>query len=113
MLNSPPPGPSLVPAKVASVIRSKIAMKYHIRCLLFVIFVALAQLGRAADNLPIVFQEDFEHGADRWEPKDPAQWQIKKTEQGQVYSQFKKETTYKPPHRSPTNVAIEKSVAFS
>jgi len=61
---------------------------------------------------PVVFEENFEKGADRWEPQDKAQWQIKKTDQGQVYSQFKKETTYKPPHRSPTNVALLKDAVF-
>src|SRR5262245_38805760 len=59
---------------------------------------------------PVVFEENFEKGADRWEPQDKSQWQIKKTDQGQVYSQFKKETTYKPPHRSPTNVALLKDL---
>jgi len=66
----------------------------------------------ADDKLPIVFQEDFEKGADLWQPQDPAQWQLKKTDSGQVYSQFKKETTFKPPHRSPTNVSLLKDVAF-
>jgi len=64
----------------------------------------------ADDKLPIVFQEDFEKGADRWQPQDEKQWQIKKTDNGQVYSQFKKETTFKPPHRAPTNVSILKDV---
>ncbi|HEY2415544.1 MAG TPA: hypothetical protein VGI40_25100 [Pirellulaceae bacterium] len=67
----------------------------------------------ADEKLPIVFQEDFEHGADRWEPKDAAQWQVKKTENGNIYSQFKKESTYKTPHRSPPNVSIENSVIVS
>jgi len=61
---------------------------------------------------PIVFEENFEKGADRWEPQDKAQWEIKKTDQGQVYSQHKKQTTYKPPHRSPTNVALLKDAVF-
>src|SRR5438093_3138716 len=75
--------------------------------------VGLWLAGVADDKLPIVFQEDFEKGADRWQPQDPAQWQIKKTENGQDYSQFKKETTFKPPHRSPTNVSLLKNVAFT
>jgi hypothetical protein len=64
----------------------------------------------AADDLPLVYQEDFEKGADHWQPLDARQWQIKKTDKGQVYSQHKKETEYKPPHRSPTNVALLKNV---
>jgi hypothetical protein len=65
----------------------------------------------AADNWPIVFQEDFEKGADRWQPQDPAQWQIK-TNNGQVYSQFKKESAFKPPHRAPFNVSLLKDVVL-
>src|SRR5689334_20749055 len=77
------------------------------------IAIAMAFLTAFADDkLPIVFQEDFEHGAQRWEPLDKGQWQLKEVEGGgHVYSQFKKETKAKPPHRSPTNVAIEKDVS--
>lgn len=64
----------------------------------------------AEDKLPVVFQEDFEQGAERWSPQDALQWEVKKTDKGQVYSQFKKQTTYKPPHRSPTNVSVLKDV---
>jgi hypothetical protein len=72
----------------------------------------LSPAAPAADQLPIVFQENFENGADHWQPQDPAQWQIKKTDSGQVYSQFKKESAYKPPHRAPTNVSLLKDIAF-
>ncbi|QDU27908.1 hypothetical protein ETAA8_29990 [Anatilimnocola aggregata] len=64
----------------------------------------------AADQLPVVYTEDFEKGADNWQPMDPAQWKVKKTDQGQVFSQHEKKTKYKPPHRSPTNIAILKDV---
>jgi hypothetical protein len=64
----------------------------------------------AADELPIVFEENFEQGADRWQPLDEKQWQLKKTDAGQVYSQHVKQSGYKPPHRSPTNVALLKDL---
>jgi hypothetical protein len=75
-----------------------------------VTLVCLCQLLPAADELPVVYQEDFEKGTDHWQPLDAKQWQIKKTDKGQVYSQHKKETEYKPPHRSPTNVSLLKDV---
>lgn len=76
------------------------------------LFIAcLAAIAAADDKLPVVFQEDFERGAERWQPQDAAQWQIKKTDSGQVYSQFKKESSFKPPHRAPTNVSLLKDVA--
>jgi hypothetical protein len=65
----------------------------------------------AADDLPVLFEETFEKGAERWQPLDEKQWQIKKTDQGQVFSQFEKKSNYKPPHRSPTNVALLKDVS--
>jgi hypothetical protein len=77
------------------------------------VLALLASAAVADDQLPIVFQEDFEKGADRWQPQDPAQWQIKKTENGQVYSQHKKQSAFKPPHRAPTNVSLLKDVAVS
>src|SRR5688572_27021627 len=77
------------------------------------VLALLASAAVADDQLPIVFQEDFEKGADRWQPQDPAQWQIKKTENGQVYSQHKKQSTFKPPHRAPTNVSLLKDVTVT
>jgi hypothetical protein len=74
---------------------------------------ALSATLAADDKLPVVFTEDFERGADRWQPQDASQWQVKKTDNGQVYSQHKKQSAYKPPHRSPTNVSLLKDVVVS
>jgi hypothetical protein len=82
----------------------------------FSAFAALCFTGvfaTAADELPIVIQEDFERGAERWQPQDEKQFEIKKTDQGNVYSQFKKQSTFKPPHRAPTNVSLLKDVTVS
>jgi hypothetical protein len=82
-----------------------------LRLSIAVFAAGLALAAIADDKLPVVFQEDFEHGAERWQPLDVGQWQVKEVEGGgHVFSQFKKETKAKPPHRSPTNVAIEKEV---
>lgn len=64
----------------------------------------------AADDLPLLFQEDFEKDASHWQPFDAKQWKLKKTDKGNVFSQHDKETTFKPPHRSPTNIALLKDV---
>jgi hypothetical protein len=81
----------------------------HLLCLS--IFACVAFLASAADDLPVLFEESFEKGAERWQPLDEKQWQIKKTDKGQVFSQFEKKSNYKPPHRSPTNVALLKDVS--
>ena len=67
----------------------------------------------AAEPLPVVYEENFENGAGNWQPMDEKQWQIKKTDKGQVFSQHVKKSSYKPPHRSPTNVALLKDVVVS
>src|SRR5258707_10399989 len=79
------------------------SMSKHIPALsLFFLATLLSPAARAADELPIVFQEDFQKDASHWQPFDAKQWKLKTTEKGNVYSQHNKETTYKPPHRSPT-----------
>jgi hypothetical protein len=83
-------------------------MNRHVK-LAFALVLTIPALGAAAE-LPIVFQDDFDRGADRWEPQDPAQWEVKKTDSGTVYSQFKKQSNFKPPHRSPFNIAVQKDV---
>ena len=59
-------------------------------------------------NLALVFEDDFEKGAGRWEPTDPKGWKVIETDRGRVFSQFKKASDYKPPHRSPFHIALVK-----
>jgi len=59
--------------------------------------------------LPLVFQDDFEHGADRWQPTDAAAWRIVQTDRGKVYNQFQL-SKYTPPFRSPYNISLIKGV---
>lgn len=66
--------------------------------------------GAEESESKLVHKDDFEDGAPRWQPTDPAAWQIKKTADGQVYSQFKKRSDYEPPHRSPLNISLLKDV---
>ena len=81
------------------------------RILALALLLSVASVAaRAADEFPILFQEDFEKDTSHWQPFDAKQWKLKKTGNGNVFSQHDKETTYKPPHRSPTNVALLKDV---
>jgi hypothetical protein len=63
-------------------------------------------------DLPLVFEDDFEKGADHWQPTDPEAWRVVETDRGKVYNQFKN-SKYKPPHRSPLNVSLLKDVVVS
>ncbi len=66
--------------------------------------------GAIAADLPLVFEDDFEKGADGWQPTDAAAWKIAETDDGKVYNQFKN-SNYKPPHRSPLNISLVKDVS--
>lgn len=62
-------------------------------------------------ELPLVCREDFEQGADRWQPTDPKAWSLEKSDdRGYVYCQKEKRSNYEPPHRSPFNFALLKDV---
>jgi hypothetical protein len=66
----------------------------------------------AGEKLPLLFEDDFEKGADRWQPTDAAAWKIVKTNKGQHYSQFQM-SKYKPPFRSPHNISLIKDLKVS
>lgn len=71
---------------------------------------ALAGDARAHEPaLPLLVEEDFENGAERWQPTDDAAWKLIEGRGGHVYSQFQ-QSKYEPPHRSPFNFALLKDV---
>jgi hypothetical protein len=63
----------------------------------------------ADEKLPLLLTEDFEKGAERWQPTDPDAWKVIDTKDGKVYSQHR-QSNYKPPHRSPFNIALLKEI---
>jgi hypothetical protein len=77
-----------------------------------VMLTALFCATAARAELPILVDEDFEAGSDRWQPVDAQSWKIVKTPQGNVYSLFKN-SKYQPPYRSPVNIALLKDVVVS
>ena len=60
---------------------------------------------RASQELPLVFEDDFEQGCGHWEPHDPNAWRVDLQSRGYVYSQFR-QSDYVPPHRSPVNISL-------
>ncbi|MEQ8791637.1 MAG: hypothetical protein RIC55_35570 [Pirellulaceae bacterium] len=73
--------------------------------------LVIAAEGEQTD-LPLVFREDFENGADHWRPSDDQAWKVKQTDtdRGRVYSQFVKKSNFNPPHRSPFNISLLEGV---
>lgn len=82
------------------------------RTLALVLAIALCGVPAALAELPILVDEGFEAGADRWQPTDPRSWKIVNTPAGNVYSLFQ-DSKYKPPYRSPVNIALLKDVVVS
>jgi hypothetical protein len=72
--------------------------------------VAIATGAANAEELPVVFEEDFEKGAERWEPTDAKAWKIEKVGDSSVYNQFNRRSRYNPPHRSPHNISLIRDV---
>jgi hypothetical protein len=75
------------------------------------LFRAVSAAGEPSD-LPLVFQDNFARGIDRWEPTDPLAWRMVRTDKGSVYNQFKN-SSYKPPHRSPLNISLIKQLTVT
>lgn len=58
-------------------------------------------------KLPIVFADDFESDdLGRWKPTDSAQWKIREKDGETWLGLVEKKSSYKPPVRSPENIAI-------
>ncbi len=72
---------------------------------------ALAQ-DKDGPQMPLVFEDDFRKGAEHWKPTDADAWKVIDTKKGKAYSQFK-QSKYKPPHRSPLNVALVKGLMLA
>lgn len=67
--------------------------------------LALPIFAESEGELPSIVMEDFEQGADKWEPTDATAWKIVDTDKGKSFSLFK-QSEYNPPHRSPLNIAL-------
>jgi hypothetical protein len=61
------------------------------------------------EKLPLLFEDDFEKGAERWQPSDKAAWKITKSDKGQHYHQFQ-QSKIKTPFRSPFNFSLIKDL---
>jgi hypothetical protein len=72
--------------------------------LAFSFIVAHADIPKEVNGLPLLFSEDFEHGAEKWTQTDPAAWKVIEDEGSHVYSQHQ-QSNYEPEVRSPLNIA--------
>jgi hypothetical protein len=82
--------------------------------LVSLLLAATVALPAGADEpLPLVFEDDFSQGIDRWEPTDPAAWTLGKDGERAVWGLNKRKSSYEPKVRSPHNVALVKDLELS
>ncbi len=63
-----------------------------------------------AEELPVVFQDDFENGVQRWQPTDAAKWKVTKQADGSNAYHLLGKSDYQPPHRSPHSISLIKDL---
>ena len=88
------------------------------RAMLLLIAVGFSTSARAAETLPLLFADDFEHGFLRWQTTDPdpekLSWEVVETPgpAGELTKALRTtgKSTYEPPHRSPPNFALVKDM---
>lgn len=61
-------------------------------------------------DLPLIFQEDFEKGRERWETTDEKSWTYRKVDGNQVFGINRRNSDYEPKVRSPRHIALIKDV---
>ena len=61
------------------------------------------------NGLPLLFSEDFASGTSRWEFTDPKVWHVAEQDGNKILEQTA-QSDYKPPFRSPLNIAFIKDL---
>ena len=63
-------------------------------------------------GLPLLLNETFENGAERWKPMDPSSFAVQE-ENGNHFYAIVKDSAYQPPVRSPQNITILQDLTVS
>ena len=77
---------------------------------LFAVVGTRSAAGATPHNLRLLLTEDFEQGADRWETTDAGSWSLHRHEDGAAYGLNRRVSNYRPPVRSPHNIALIEGV---
>src|SRR5688572_28933686 len=93
-------------------------MHIAVRLLLFALLLGASSAAIAAETLPLLYEDDFENGMDRWQTMDPDPSKLSfkivdlKTADGAPTKALRALGTsaYQPKHRSPPNFALLKDV---
>ena len=75
-------------------------------------FAFAADKAPESKELPVVFEDSFDKGFEKWEPTDPVAWKIIEEDGNKILSQFQV-SKYEPTVRSPKNIAWVKDLNVS
>jgi hypothetical protein len=64
-------------------------------------------------DLPLVFEEKFEAGNDRWEVMDPKTWRLSTKDGNSTFEITDRNSEYKPKVRSPRHIALIKEIELT
>jgi hypothetical protein len=69
-----------------------------------------ADAAEMCQGLPLVFSEDFEQGAGRWELTDEKAWELRDYDGNKAFGLNRRISNYQPKFRSPHNIALIKDL---
>lgn len=69
-----------------------------------------ADTEKAPEGMKLVFEEDFEQGADRWETTDDTNWELHDYDGNKAFGIIRRHSDYKPKYRSPLTIALIKDL---
>lgn len=72
--------------------------------------LSIAQQPETMNGLPLLLSEDFEGGREQWELTDEKSWTHRVADGNAVFGINRRESDYKPIHRSPLHIALLKGV---
>jgi len=97
------------------VIRQEVPMNHRILIAFLLVAIGCVTPGgptTKTTEFPLLLNETFEKGADRWKPIDPASFAVQERDGNHFYA-IVKDSTYQPPVRSPQNIAILQDLTVS
>lgn len=68
------------------------------------------EIGAEESQMPVLFEEDFEHGIERWDIVDSDSWEIQEHGLGKSLAITRRQSEYEPKVRSPMHIALMKGI---
>ena len=76
-----------------------------VACWLAAAMTGFAPPAARGQELAELLREDFSQGSARWKPLETDGWRLEQDGDNAFFHQFRKPSTYRPPHRSPFHIA--------